>query len=344
MTPAAREVVDEAFLVHTFQSSVFANLEHDLLKNLAARARLRVFHRGDVIVREGEEGSRFFFIRSGMVKVFKQQSGRDIVLAYLSAGQYFGEMAVLSGKPRIASAGAIDRVEVIELSREDFLECVESHPGLRKRFDEESDRRHLRNIELEVRPELAELGRFMIREEVVVGDNVLLIDENRCIQCDQCVNACESVHADGQSRIKRTGIKFANVLVANSCRHCENPLCMTDCPPGDAIVRDPHGEVYIRDNCIGCGRCAANCPYDNIFMVNPEPEHSVWNWLKRSLRLAPEPPEPASSFPVKCDLCRDVPSGPACVRSCPTGAVLRLTPAEYNRTIEALALERKESL
>jgi Fe-S-cluster-containing hydrogenase component 2 len=203
----------------------------------------------------------------------------------------------------------------------------------------------MRFAEIEVRPELAELGRFMTAHEVVVGDNVLLIDENRCIHCDQCVQACEGVHEDGQSRIKRTGMRFANVLIANSCRHCENPLCMTDCPPGDAIVRDPRGEVYIRDNCIGCGNCVALCPYDNIFMAESEGQSSVWDRIKAVFRGGEcDTTEPKTSFPVKCDLCRDLKSGPACVRSCPTGAVLRLTPTEYNRAIESLTLERKESL
>lgn len=344
-TPSAKRLVDHAFLVHAFQSYVFPNVDYPALARLAGHAEVLRFERGQSIIREGEEGESFFFLRSGMVKVFKIRDGREVIVAYLSAGQYFGEMALLSGKPRAASVAAIDRVEVIRLSKDDFFACVDASPELRRRFEEEAERRRLRNIEVEVRPELAELGRFMISEEVVVGDNVLLIDESRCIDCDQCVRACESVHEDGQTRIKRTGIKFANVLVANSCRHCENPLCMTDCPPGDAIVRDPRGEVYIRENCVGCGNCATNCPYDNIFMVRAEEPRSVWDWLKAALRFEKAgSPGSGSAFPVKCDLCRGLKGGPACSRSCPTGAVLRLTPAEYNRKIEALVLERKETL
>ena len=344
-TLAAKDLVDGAFLIHAFQAYAFSKVDYAVLARLAERARVLTFERGQSIIREGEKGESFFFLRSGMVKVFKIRDGREIVVAYLSAGQYFGEMALLTGKPRVASVAAIDRVEVIQLAREDFLACVDGSPELKERFEQEADRRRLRNIEVEVRPELAELERFMISEEVVVGENVLLIDENRCIHCDQCVRACESVHDDGQTRIKRTGIKFANVLVANSCRHCENPLCMTDCPPGDAIVRDPRGEVYIRDNCIGCGNCAANCPYDNIFMVRAQKRWSAWDWLKKGLGVRePERDRLERSIPVKCDLCRDLMGGPACVRGCLTGAVLRLTPTEYNRKIETLVMERKETI
>ncbi len=342
--PQAKHLVDRTFIVRAFQIYVFPRADYTVLSAIAERAEVLTYERDKAIVREGDEGDSFFFLRSGKVKVHQTRNGRELVIAYLSAGQYFGEMALLTGEPRMASVSAIDRVEVVRLSRADFLGCLESSSALKKNFEEEAKRRHLRALEMHVRPELAEVGNFMVREELIVGDNVLLIDENRCIQCDQCVTACESVHEDGQTRIQRTGMKFANILVANSCRHCENPLCMTDCPPGDAIVRDPHGEVYIRDNCIGCGHCASNCPYDNIFMARAEKKPSVWDWLKSTLGGGGAIEATARSFPVKCDLCRDLKAGPACVRSCPTGAVLRLTPEAYHQKIESIALERKARL
>ena len=341
-TPPAKDLIDRAFLIHAFQAYLFPNSHYSVLARLADRAKILKFERRDVIVQEGEQGDNFYFIRSGMVKVSRMRAGREIVVAYLCAGQYFGEMSLLSGEPRVASVTAIDKVQVIQLVKNDFFDFFESSPELKKRINQEAERRRLRNVEVEIRPELAELGRFMTGEEVVVGDNVLLIDESRCIHCDNCVKACEDVHEDGQTRIKRTGIKFSNILVANSCRHCENPLCMTDCPPGDAIARDPRGEVYIRDNCIGCGNCAANCPYDNIFMASVEKRWSLLEWIKASLgKGRSENIVSGGSFPVKCDLCRGLKGGPACVRSCPTGAVLRLTPGEYHSKIESLVLERK---
>jgi CRP-like cAMP-binding protein/thioredoxin reductase/Fe-S-cluster-containing hydrogenase component 2 len=343
--PAAKAIIDQAFLVRAFQTYLLPRLDHAVLRQIAERAKVFTFDRNQVVLREGEEGDSFYLIRSGMVKLSRIRQDREIVLLYLSAGQYFGEISLLSGSPRVATVTTIDRVEVIRLAREDFLACLDSSPELKQRLELEAERRRMRFVEMEVRPELAEMGRFMTAEEVVVGDNVLLIDENRCVDCDQCVRACESVHEDGQTRLKRTGMKFANVLVANSCRHCENPLCMTDCPPGDAIARDPRGEVFIRDNCIGCGHCAANCPYDNIFMVHEEERRSAWDWLRKAVGAGTaDTTRAARSFPVKCDLCRDLKGGPACVRSCPTGAVLRLTPAEYKKTVEDLVLARKEIL
>jgi CRP-like cAMP-binding protein/thioredoxin reductase/Fe-S-cluster-containing hydrogenase component 2 len=345
-TPTARKRINDAFLIHSFQGYLFQNLGHDLLSRLAAQARVLSFEKGCVIIKEGDPGDAFYLLRSGMVKISKMREGKEMVLSYLSAGHYFGEMALVSEQARMATVSAIDRVEVIQLLKDDFLAFLAEAPDLKRRIQEESQRRRLSNIERTVRPELSEVQQFMTQQEVVVGDNVLLIDLNRCVDCDYCVKACESVHDDGQTRIKRVGIQFANVLVPNSCRHCENPLCMTDCPPGDAIVRDPRGEVYIRENCIGCGNCASNCPYDNIFMVHPKQKPRPFEWLTRWIPsgwTAPSKarPEVEKALAVKCDLCRGIEGGPACVRSCPTGAVMRLSPSEYAEQIQAMTLKQR---
>jgi putative YpdA family bacillithiol system oxidoreductase len=344
-TPTVREFVNRAFAIRAVQTYLIPELDHATLERLCERAKVLTVEKGKPILMEGDPGDAFYFLRSGKVKISKKRGGGELVLAYLSAGQYFGEMAILRDEPRTASVIAVDKVEVIQVPKEDFLNILQNAPQVRARMEAELKQRSLMNIEVEMRPELAKLLKFMTDTEVVVSDNVLLIDEDRCIHCDNCVKACESVHDDGQTRLKRTGIKFANILVANSCRHCENPLCMTDCPPGDAIVRDASGEVYIKDNCIACGNCAANCPYDNIFMVHPEERFSWFGWLKDAVGLEKPKSEGAPhAKPVKCDLCRDLDGGPACVHSCPTGAVLRLSSEDYYKKIESLVVERKDAI
>ncbi len=170
-----------------------------------------------------------------------------------------------------------------------------------------------------------------------MGTHSLMIDDHKCVRCNNCIRACESVHEDGQARLSLTGIHLYNLLAPNSCWQCENPMCMLDCPP-DALVRDPRGEVYIKSNCIGCGNCEKNCPYDNIFMVHPEKKTGVWSWLV-SLFADEDPEEEFErTLAVKCDLCREIKGGPACVRSCPTGAAIRVTPEEYRTTLEELVV------
>ena len=93
---------------------------------------------------------------------------------------------------------------------------------------------------------------------------------------------------------------------------------MRDCPP-NAIHRLPNGEVSIADNCIGCGNCVENCPYGVIRLAEVPSKPS----LLRLLRGANNSQETAKTA-VKCDVCADLKSGPACVRACPTGAAIRI--------------------
>ena len=111
---------------------------------------------------------------------------------------------------------------------------------------------------------------------------------------------------------------------------------MKDCPP-DAIRRAPNGEVYIRDNCIGCGNCERNCPYDVIQMGEPSAGRpGLWPWLLFGRGPGPggkpdavEAPAGGPKKAVKCDMCKDLGGGPACVRACPTGAAIRLSPEQF---------------
>ncbi len=109
---------------------------------------------------------------------------------------------------------------------------------------------------------------------------------------------------------------------------------MKDCPP-DAIRRAPNGEVFIEDSCIGCGNCERNCPYGVIQMASAkEQAPGLLSWL-----LTGRGPAPGERLPlaeensikkaVKCDMCKDLSGGPACVRACPTGAALRMSPSEF---------------
>ena len=87
-----------------------------------------------------------------------------------------------------------------------------------------------------------------------------------CTRCDDCVRGCADTHG-GRPRFVREGDKYGGFLVARSCYHCEDPVCLVGCPTG-AIRRANVGDVVeIEDSlCIGCGACAENCPYDAIVM------------------------------------------------------------------------------
>ena len=335
VAPEVKAEVDRAFLIRAFQGYLFPDLAEDVLWPLARRAHLVTVDKDEVLFAEGDPGDAFYLLRSGMVKVAKQSGGREIVLSYLVSGNFFGETALLPDTPRTAAVSTIFKSELIRLDRADFDAFLAEHPELKGGFLDKLEERRVATLKAEATPGSGDVLSDLIREEVVIGTDALIIDDYKCVRCSNCIEACEGVHDDGQARLSLTGIKFYNLLAPNSCWQCENPLCMLDCPP-DAIVRDPRGEVYIKENCIGCGNCEANCPYDNIFMVHPEPKRHLFSWLFDLVRGGDD--DGGRQVAVKCDLCRDVDGGPACVRCCPTGAAIRLTPDEYRARLESIVV------
>ena len=216
---------------------------------------------------------------------------------------------------------------------------------MRERMDDQYQSRVQANQAMRANQQSGNLISFLLQQGVGEATDVLLIDESLCIRCDNCEKACADTHA-GTSRLDReAGPTYANLHVPTSCRHCEHPHCMKDCPP-DAIHRSAGGEVYITDACIGCGNCEKNCPYGVIQMAplaDRKGINSLWGWLLFGLGREPGASAPAKAYAsgagkdkpqaikkaVKCDLCRDISSGPACVRACPTGAALRISPEKF---------------
>ena len=344
--PTVKRGLDEAFIVRAFRSHILPNADSRFLHALAKKATTCAFKQGEVVFRQGDVGDAFYLVRSGSVKISKRSlSGdREVVVAYVPVGRYFGEMALLDpAQPtRTATVTATKFTEAIKLMKEDFESILSSYPDFASRLRKDVQQALIWGQQVALR-ELAggHVIDEMLKEGVFEGTDVLLIDENKCVRCDQCVNACAATH-DGQTRLYRTeGLIFANLLVPTSCRHCENPLCLTDCLAGDAILRDPKGEVFIRDNCIGCGNCAKNCPYGNIMMKHEQKrvELGALDRLLIMVGMKSAPPhEEGPTKAVKCDLCRRDDHGPACVRSCPTGAAMRVSPEEYFKRVGVGAL------
>jgi len=157
---------------------------------------------------------------------------------------------------------------------------------------------------------------FLVENRYINGAASMLIDLDRCVRCDACVEACAVGH-NNNPRFNRHGPRHRNVMVANACMHCVDPVCMNGCPTG-AIHRSSFGgQVVVNDaTCVGCGTCATNCPYDNIRMVeirddsgNLIVDHSTGSTVMKA---------------TKCDLCVDQPGGPACQRACPHDALIRM--------------------
>jgi len=163
--------------------------------------------------------------------------------------------------------------------------------------------------------------------EPAAGDVAKLIDVTKCIGCKACQTACMEWNDLRDEVGYNTGVydnphdltehswtvmRFAEyenpdgnlewLIRKDGCMHCAEPGCLLACPAPGAIVQYTNGIVdFHEENCIGCGYCITGCPF-NIPRLS-KTEHVTY----------------------KCTLCSDrvaVGQEPACVKTCPTGAIV----------------------
>ena len=87
---------------------------------------------GQVVFRQGEAGECMYFIQSGTVEVVRSENGAESVVARLSSGQYFGEMALLSSQPRNATVRALTASRMALLGKQNFLTMLRLMPSTRE--------------------------------------------------------------------------------------------------------------------------------------------------------------------------------------------------------------------
>ena len=331
---SVKRVLDETFILRALHSKFTPNTSHSELAEVVANTELKTFDANQDIYTEGEPGDEVHLIRIGSVTSVKQSGDTEVITSYMPVGHYFGETGVLGGGVRTDTVRTNVRTETICLSKQSFLTLLEKEPGLQNEIQSHVRDRLTVEARMQAQPKGGELMSFLMGEGLGEGTDVLLIDETLCVGCDNCEKACAETH-DGNSRLNReAGASFADVHVPISCRHCEHPHCMKDCPP-DAIHRASGGEVFIdQEACIGCGNCVRNCPYDVISLQkNPAPKPDLLHWLLSGKGPGPGgkhyAPGETIKKAVKCDACKDSPNGAACVRACPTGAAMRLNPKEF---------------
>jgi CRP-like cAMP-binding protein/Fe-S-cluster-containing hydrogenase component 2 len=297
---------------------MFADLSTDFIEHLKESVELVRFAPGQVIARQGDAADSFYLVRIGFVKISENYPGGELVLAYLSRGDYFGEIGLLGGSVRTATCTALDHVEVVRVSGDDFREMVERFPNVRRGLEAVAEERRSANAQRMQMVHSVPIDQFL-SQGLMEAQSLLVLDLQNCTRCDACVNACADAH-DGVTRLVRDGLRFDHYLVATSCRQCRDPLCMVGCPVG-SIRRRNSLEVIIEDWCIGCGLCARNCPYGNINLhpfevMSDDPEYA--GRQKATIK------QKATS----CDLCTHL-KEPSCVYACPHDAAHRVDPRKF---------------
>ncbi len=285
------------------------------------------YNNGDTIFNQGDLADAFYLVRSGFVKVTQKHMGADHVLNYVGPGGYIGEIGLLTGFPEIQKTGvaagrrtatctALDHVDLVRISAEAFQGLLDDFPAFRNKVIATASKRLEDNARALHELENSSLAQFL-DQGLMNATSLLVLDLEKCTRCDECTKACSDAH-DGVTRLIREGLRYDKFLVASSCRSCLDPYCLVGCPVG-AIGRSKSREIIIKDTCIGCGKCADNCPYGNINM------HSLPAQMKA------DPAHPDKLIPViqqkatSCDLCRELDGQPSCVYACPHDAAHRMT-------------------
>ena len=110
---------------------LFASLDDEDATALRSLLKLEVRHAGSDLFRKGEGGDAMYLIEGGRVRIhIRDREGEDVTLAELGGGDFFGEMAILDGKPRSASATVTEDARLAVLSREHFHNYVRRKPAL----------------------------------------------------------------------------------------------------------------------------------------------------------------------------------------------------------------------
>lgn len=291
---------------------LFAGVPDDAIELVRQRAALITRLPGELLFEEGDDPDSLYVIRTGTVKIMRRDGK---VLGYRTRGEVVGERGLLRGAPRSATCAAFEhpqkelrprdqltqltlRVELVRIDRALFIDLCERVPALRAQLEQAAVPAAPEQAPVSGTARFAELGLSQ-------GRHLMLVDLERCTHCGDCVSACSASHGGGPPRLALEGPRIGKYLIARSCRECADPVCLIGCPVS-AIHRGHQGQIVIEDWCIGCGLCAARCPYEAIAVHGEETTRAQ-----------------------TCDQCAGLAQAPRCVNACPHDAALRVDGSRF---------------
>jgi rhodanese-related sulfurtransferase len=144
-------LITGAFSLSNLRSGAFAQLPVAHIDELLKRFERVRTARGDVVIKEGDEGDFYYVIESGRFQVERLVGGAKVVLAELKGGDAFGEEALVSEAKRNASVLALGEGELLRLGRNDFNELLREPLLKRSGFEEAAERVRRGALWLDVR-------------------------------------------------------------------------------------------------------------------------------------------------------------------------------------------------
>jgi hypothetical protein len=135
---AELEIQEEAAPEDVAENPLFSSFSPEELEAVIAGLELLSYEPGDVIVLEGDPGDSLFIVTTGVVKAFLREPGPapPRLARLLGEGEFFGEVSILSGRPRTATVTAATACELLELDRKTLDEITARHPNVRAVLEE----------------------------------------------------------------------------------------------------------------------------------------------------------------------------------------------------------------
>jgi cAMP-dependent protein kinase regulator len=130
------------------KSPLFEMLSDDERTAIVKEMEVESHDEGSVIINEGDPGTSMYLIASGEVKVYTRgTTGSTVYLARLGEGDFFGEVSVLTGKPRTATITASQRTELLRLDKDKLDGVLSRYPGIRNVLDDFYKKRAAHTVE-----------------------------------------------------------------------------------------------------------------------------------------------------------------------------------------------------
>src|SRR5208283_1544585 len=198
-----RKAVDTVFLKRAVRAYISQELPDDDLDQLVGGSQVKRFDGGETLFAEGDAADGLYLLRRGSATISRKIGGHDVVLSYVAAGNYVGEMALLTDAPRMATVRDGTR----------FKSVVARHPDLREQVEAQLLSRIRANVAMEAQVQAGTVTSYLMQQGIGEATDVLLIDESLCIRCNNCEKACADVH-EGTSRLNReAGPTYAQIHV-----------------------------------------------------------------------------------------------------------------------------------
>ena len=126
------QMMDDTFAVDALaRCPLFANATPEMLISIVGRLRRRKFRRNEVIFHQGDPGDSLHVVASGAVKILLPSAeGDEAIIATLRPGDFFGELALLDGSTRSATAASLEQSETLTLPRPVLMDLLGTVPGL----------------------------------------------------------------------------------------------------------------------------------------------------------------------------------------------------------------------